>query len=212
MNPRRLLETQIWRRRGPFIARQPVCGHLREKDAPMLGFLFGFNARLGRMHYFLGTIALAVVTTAVCFVIAMYVSRHGPRVHSSADLMIWPTMLAIAAFTWMTFTLQCMRFRDIGWDPVCVMPAWVAILMVDKVVAGKFPLWALGTAHHATIVGGLINFALILALMFWPSGDYADPSESQPKPDEPSPRPRAPSVPAERIARAAGAGFGRRAF
>ena len=25
----------------------------------MLGFLFGFNARLGRLHYFLATIALA---------------------------------------------------------------------------------------------------------------------------------------------------------
>ena len=129
----------------------------------MLGFLFGFNARLGRLHYFLSTIALAVVMTAVCFVIVMYVSQHGPRVHSSADLMIlWPTKLAIAAFTWMTFTLQCMRIRDIGWDPVCVMPAWVAILMVDKVVADKFPLWALGPEYHATIVGGPINFALIL--------------------------------------------------
>ena len=29
----------------------------------MLGFLFGFNARLGRLHYFLATIALAVVMT-----------------------------------------------------------------------------------------------------------------------------------------------------
>src|SRR5580698_8870073 len=68
-----------------------------QKDLPMLGFLFGFNARLGRMDYFLSTIALAVVMTAVCFVIVMHVSQHGPRVHSPADLMIWPTMLAAAA-------------------------------------------------------------------------------------------------------------------
>jgi hypothetical protein len=32
-----------------------------EKGAPMLGFLFGFNARLGRLHFFLALIALAVV-------------------------------------------------------------------------------------------------------------------------------------------------------
>jgi hypothetical protein len=38
----------------------------------MLGFLFGFNARLGRLHYFLSTIGLAVVMTAVCFAIASY--------------------------------------------------------------------------------------------------------------------------------------------
>jgi hypothetical protein len=38
----------------------------------MLGFLFGFNARLGRMHFFLALIALAVVMTAICFAIASY--------------------------------------------------------------------------------------------------------------------------------------------
>ena len=36
----------------------------------MLGFLFGFNARLGRLHFFLATIALAVVMTAICYAIA----------------------------------------------------------------------------------------------------------------------------------------------
>jgi uncharacterized membrane protein YhaH (DUF805 family) len=198
----------------PVHGSETCLGPFAQKDLPMLGFLFGFNARLGRMHYFLGTIALAVAMTAVCFVIAMHVSQHGPRVHSSADLMIWPTMLAIAAFTWMTFTLQCMRIRDIGWDPVCVIPAWVAILMVDKVVAGKFPLWALGPEHHGTIVGGLINFGLILALTFWPSGDYEGPDatfeDTRRRPDELSTKPRVTSVASERLARATGTGFGRR--
>jgi uncharacterized membrane protein YhaH (DUF805 family) len=197
------------------MARKPVCGQLREKDAPMLGFLFGFNARLGRMHYFLGTIALAVVMTAVCFAVAMSFVRHTPtRALSSADLMIWPTMLAIAAFSWLTFTLQCMRIRDIGWDPVCVIPAWVAILIVDKVVAGKFPLWALGPEHQATIVGGLVNLVLFLALMFWPSGDYESPaSGGTPRmPDKPSQKADAVSATAARIARVTGTEFGRRAF
>ena len=44
----------------------------------MLGFLFGFNARLGRMHYFLATIALAIVMTAICFVIATSVIQFTP--------------------------------------------------------------------------------------------------------------------------------------
>src|SRR6266850_1870975 len=66
------LETIRHGERSPFIARKAVCEHLAQKDAPMLGFLFGFNARLGRMHYFLSTIGLAVVMTAVCLVIAGY--------------------------------------------------------------------------------------------------------------------------------------------
>ena len=32
-----------------------IVASWREKGAPMLGFLFGFNARLGRLQYFLAT-------------------------------------------------------------------------------------------------------------------------------------------------------------
>jgi uncharacterized membrane protein YhaH (DUF805 family) len=181
----------------------------------MLGFLFGFNARLIRMHYFLSTIALAVAMTAVCFAIAMSVVQRTPRAEiSAADLMIWPTMLAIAAFAWITFTLQCMRIRDIGWDPVFVIPAWIAILIVDNVVAGKFPLWALGPEHQGTVVGGLINLILFLALMFWPSGDCESSSfgETPRKPEKPSQKTDGASVAAARIARVTDAEFGRRGF
>jgi uncharacterized membrane protein YhaH (DUF805 family) len=180
----------------------------------MLGFLFGFNARLGRMHYFLATIALAVVMTAICFVIASYAFQHTPKgTLSTADLMTWPVIAAMVFFGWMTFTLQSMRIRDIGWDPVCVIPAWIAILIVDMLVAVKIPAWSLGQDHSGTVVGALINLALFLALLFWPSGDYESPTfgETRRKPDQPPPGPRAGSVPAARIARATGE-FSRRAY
>jgi uncharacterized membrane protein YhaH (DUF805 family) len=181
----------------------------------MLGFLFGFNARLGRLHYFLATIALAVVMTAICFAIAMSVFQSTPRSMLTADRLMtaWPTLVAIVFFMWMTFTLQSMRIRDIGWDPVCVIPLWIAILIVDKVVAGKIPAWSLGHNHNGTVVGGLVNLGLILALTFWPSGDYEEPfNDAYRTPDKPAPKTGATSAAAERIARASGAGFGRRAF
>jgi hypothetical protein len=72
----------------------------------MLGFLFGFNARLGLMHYFLATIALAIVMTAICFAIASYIFHTTLRgTLQSESLMTWPTLVAIAFFAWMTFTL-----------------------------------------------------------------------------------------------------------
>ncbi len=179
----------------------------------MLGFLFGFNARLGRMHFFLSTIGLAVAMTAGFFVIAMSAVQHAPAgTEPSIEFATWPVIIAIVFFVWITFTLQSMRIRDIGWDPVCVIPAWIALLVVDKVVAGKIPAWSLGHEHHGTIVGSLINFALFLALTFWPSGDYQGPTETPRTPDRPSPKPKANSVAAARIARATGTGFGRRAF
>jgi uncharacterized membrane protein YhaH (DUF805 family) len=175
----------------------------------MLGFLFGFNARLGRMHYFLATIALAIVMTAICFVIAGSIFHSTPRgMLNSASLMTWPVILAGVFFAWMTFTLQSMRVRDIGWDPVCVIPAWIAILIVDHVVAGKIPAWSLGREQDGTIVGALTNLGLLLALMFWPSGDYENPGFDAPR-GNPS---RNTDAAVERIARATGAGFGRRAF
>jgi uncharacterized membrane protein YhaH (DUF805 family) len=182
----------------------------------MLGFLFGFNARLGRMHYFLSTIGLAFVMTAVCFAIAGHAVQSIPGMTLSLGLMGWPTIVAVVVFSWMTFTLQSMRVRDIGWDPVCVIPAWIAILIVDKLVAGRIPAWSLGPEQQATIVGVLINLALFLALMFWPSGDQEDPmptfGDTRRTPDEPSHRWDTAPAPAPRITRAPGAGFGRRAF
>jgi uncharacterized membrane protein YhaH (DUF805 family) len=181
----------------------------------MLGFLFGFNARLGRMHYFLATIALAVVMTAICFAIASYVIQNTPKGNlSTVSLMTWPVIAAMAFFGWMTFTLQSMRIRDIGWDPVCVVPAWIAILVVDHVVAGRIPAWSLGQDHDGTIVGALANLGLFLAMMFWPGGGYVSPTlGGRPgSSDRPSATRDPASVTSGRIARASGSDFGRRAF
>ena len=180
----------------------------------MLGYLFGFNARLGRMQYILATIALAVAMTAVCFVIAQYVFQNTTRgMLASPDLMVWQVIAAGLFFLWMTFTLQSMRVRDIGWDPVCVIPAWIAILVVDHFVAGRFPAWSLGHQHQATIVGGLTNLLLFVALMFWPSGDYEEPfNDAYRTPDKSASRTDGGSVATDRIARAGRAEFGNRAF
>lgn len=139
----------------------------------MLGFVFGFNARLGRLHFLLATIALAIVMTAICFAIAMAVLRNtSPSAIRPEDLTrSWAIIAAIVIFGFATFTLQSMRIRDIGWDPVCVIPAWLALMVVDHLVGTRFPAWAIGQEHQGTIVGGLVNLALMLALVFWPSGD-----------------------------------------
>ena len=180
----------------------------------MLGFVFGFNARLGRLHYFLATIGLAVLMTVICFVIAGHAYRPGQPI-SPADLMGWPTLIAMVFFGVMSFTLQSMRIRDIGWDPVCVIPMWIAIVVVDKLIAGKIPAWSLGQEHHGTIVGALFNAALFLALTFWPSGDYEDPTFDATPPRQPETSSRgdgAAAVATIRLGRGAGQGFGRRAF
>jgi uncharacterized membrane protein YhaH (DUF805 family) len=149
----------------------------------MLGFVFGLNARLGRLHFLLASVALAIVMTAICFAIAMAALRTtSPSMIRPEDLMSnWAIIAAIVFFGLATFTLQSMRIRDIGWDPVCVIPAWFALMIVDHVVAARFPAWAIGQEHQGTTIGGLINLGLMLALTFWPSGasegSYGSPGQ-----------------------------------
>lgn len=166
----------------------------------MLGFVFGFNARLGRLHFFLASVALAIVMTAICYAIAMAVLRNSsPAAIRPEDLTSSRSMIAaIAFFGLATFMLQSMRIRDIGWDPVCVIPAWFAVMIVDHLVANRFPAWAVGQEHQATAVGALLNLALMLALTFWPGGDSEG---SYGNPVLPRPREVKPSQSNERLAR-----------
>jgi len=179
----------------------------------MLGFLFGLNARIGRLHFFLSSIVLAIVMTVLIFGIVMS-AYHGSRTPLSVGEIKWPLIVIFVMFGLITFTLQSMRIRDIGWDPVCVIPGWFAFIIVDKVVATKFPAWSLGAEHHGTMVGALINFGLMLALTFWPSGEFNEqpPTFGAPsqRPDTP-PRLGAGALTADRITRVANGGFGRRA-
>jgi uncharacterized membrane protein YhaH (DUF805 family) len=114
-----------------------------QKDLIMLGFIFGLNARLGRLQYFLITIGVAVLMTGICFVIARQTPQSTANgVPLSIDSIKGPALVVGIIFMAITLTLQSMRIRDIGWDPVCVIPGWVAILIIDMMVAKKFPLVA----------------------------------------------------------------------
>jgi len=139
----------------------------------MLDLVFGLNTRLGRLKFFLATLVLAVVMTAICFVVAMSVLRNVNPANVRADDLLknGGMIAAMVFFAIATIELYSMRFRDIGWDPVCVVPAWIALMIVDYVVAMKFPVYAIGQEHAGTMVGGIVNLVLILALLFWPGSD-----------------------------------------
>lgn len=183
----------------------------------MLGFIFGLNARLGRLHYFLATIVVAVVMTGLCFLVTFSVLQAVPRgAQLSFEMVKWPVIGLGALFCAISFTLQSMRIRDIGWDPVCVIPTWIAILVVDFAVARKFPGLSLGPQHYGTAVGGLFNLVMTLVLLFWPSGDSdgssSDVGELHRWPD-PAPRVgRTTPAAVERIARVTNSEFGRRSY
>jgi uncharacterized membrane protein YhaH (DUF805 family) len=179
----------------------------------MLGFIFGLNARLGRLQYFLSILGLAVVLTGICFLMARESFDAAANGFApSIDLIKGPAVIVGIVFMLVTLTLQAMRFRDIGWDPVCMIPGWFVVLLIDMVVAKKFPGLSFGPEHHGTAVGALVNLALFLALLFWPSAHEEDamPPLDEPRRTEPARGSGTASVAAQRIARASGE-LGRRA-
>jgi uncharacterized membrane protein YhaH (DUF805 family) len=184
-----------------------------QKDLIMLGFIFGLNARLGRLQYFLITIGVAVLMTGICFVVGRQTFQGATNgLPLSIDSFKGPAIVIGIIFMAITLTLQSMRIRDIGWDPVCGIPGWVAILIIDMMVAKKFPGLSLGPEQHDTAISAIVNLGLLLALLFWPSADYesSPPALGEPRRSDPALRGGANSIPAERLARASGE-FGRRA-
>jgi len=118
---------------------------------------------------------------------------------------------------WISLSLQARRLRDIGWEPVFVIPAWVVAMAIDLTMAQSGPkLWMLPFAGP-TILGWLIILLTEVCLLFWPGRTYAaddfltleSPAERAPKPTTAAP---AATRPARRPSPAspAGAGFGRR--
>jgi uncharacterized membrane protein YhaH (DUF805 family) len=147
-------------------------------ERPMLDYVFGLNARLGRLQFFFASIALAIVMTVMCFAIAMNGLVHFPSGTTRSQLpqlswatLGWPILGAVAFFMLATFTLQAMRIRDIGWDPVIVIGGWIAVMVIDVIVATKMPSLALGPGQHATAVSGLVNLVMTGILLFWPGDD-----------------------------------------
>lgn len=172
----------------------------------MLGFLFGFNARIGRLHFLMSTIAVTVMMVAVFFAAITYSVQTTPN-GTAPRPTAGPIIAAALLYAWLTVMLQSMRFRDIGWDPVSIMPVWFAVVIIDGLVAARFPALSLGH-KGGTIFGALVNVPLILALLFCPGRQEGSSSPSlderfrMPDPQPPA-RPVAESPPAPQASRPA---------
>ena len=170
----------------------------------MLGYLFGFNARIGRLRYFLCLTATGFVTGLIAN-LAFGITASAGIMQLFSFSKGWLAIALGAVFMFVSFTLQSMRVRDIGWDPVCVIPGWFALLIFDRLAATKFPALSLGPEINQTVVGALGHFGLVLALLFWPgtASDTPDFEEPQRSFDRPPRRDQA-STAAQRMARISG--------
>ncbi len=167
----------------------------------MFAAVFGFGGRLNRLRYFLSCLALGGVfgVLVVMAVIGVLAGHSGGAPASEEDLLKAFLPLAIfaipvcGAYLWVSLALQARRIRDIGWNPLYVIPGWIGLMIVDRGVALAVPSLAL-IPHNGTLLGSLFNLAMGGALLFWPSAGPIEPRSpaeiNWDVPDEP--RARAP--------------------
>jgi len=175
----------------------------------MLDTVFGFGGRINRLQYFAGVLALVTaLVLPMLMIIGLVVANRGAA-GSGLLLMGLLLLLAIPAVIWVGLSLQARRFRDIGWNPLYVIPPLILIGIADRLVAQAVPALSIGPRYHQTAVGLLVSLATAGCLLFWPgkSNDGAEDAAwaDWPEPDEPSstsgePAPSAPAAPAPALA------------
>lgn len=148
----------------------------------MLSGIFSFRGRINRLQYWLGSMGVgffvAVVLLTPLMIGAGSVSGSHPG--NGAGLVAGLGLLALLAIPtmviacWVSLSLQARRIRDIGLNPVVVMPLWILIAVADKLLTPGFPHLTAIQLVTPSVIGALINLAGGAALCFWPSrGDSA---------------------------------------
>ena len=187
----------------------------------MLHNILGFGGRIGRLEYFLISMVFGLFMSLLVLALRLGLAPHGLTLGSpgSTAFLLILLLIVLPIYLWFSFALQAKRFRDIGWDPLYVIPGWIFANMV----IGALTLVFL-TVHSIPWIGLLFNLFMSLALLFWPSGptgtgewgggsDYFGSPDSEPQPYRPRETTPAPSPAATSWSPApvqAPSGFGRR--
>ncbi len=191
----------------------------------MLAAVFSFRGRLNRIQYFLGSwgLGMALVVLAVILFVGALGGRSPGQPQNMASLGLTALFCIVVLgpiYLWVSLSLQARRFRDIGWEPTYVIPAWIGLDLLDRVAVWAAPPIGVTPDSGVSWLGLLLNLGLGGCLLFWPgrppfdaAAVFDDVPEANPPPSRPQDQPamaRAPAAPAARPASPAPAGFGRR--
>ncbi|MEP7008566.1 MAG: DUF805 domain-containing protein [Sphingomonas bacterium] len=184
--------------------------------------ILGFGGRMGRLEYFLAIVGLGfLMIMLVVALIAGFRPPHlsyGEKGPVPGGFMIIFMGLVLPIYLWFALAFQAKRYRDMGWNPLYVIPGSIGTLSIIMLLSPFVPGLAL--------IGVLLNILLSLCRLFWPSqptgdGDWYSGSYRDGSPDfgpalgrEPALTPRRSSMPQTSapppVFTPAASGFGRR--
>jgi uncharacterized membrane protein YhaH (DUF805 family) len=188
----------------------------------MLGAIFSFRGRLNRIQYFLGCcgagaglVVLLMLVGGLAFAAAG--GGSGPPSMFTVAVVGLAMLLVVGPlYCWISFSLQARRFRDIGWEPVFVIPGWIGANIIDRLAVMGAPQIAIMPGAGISWLTVVVGLFFSGSLLFWPghesSSDVASVFDDVPPP----PGRAAPPAPAPAARRwspspaPAATGFGRR--
>ena len=129
----------------------------------MFASVFSFRGRINRLQYFLGNIA---VGGALALLAGMLISfaELAPTWRPSLTMALDAVFLVFAGplATWSAVSLQARRLRDIGWEPMIVLPMWLGVVLLAGFAAQA------GLAVSQAALASLISLAMLACLYGWP--------------------------------------------
>ena len=120
----------------------------------MLTAVFSFRGRLNRRHYVFGNFAIGAVLALLGAALIGF-SELAPTARPTLAMDVDAALLVIAAplAVWSALSLQARRLRDIGLEPLFVIPLWIGTL---------------GLAQSWPMIAASISLALFGCLYVWP--------------------------------------------
>ena len=129
----------------------------------MLASVFSFRGRINRLQYFLGNFAVGGALALLAGMLITFIEL-APTSRPSL-VMVWDAVFLVFAgplALWSGVSLQARRLRDIGWEPLIVMPIWVGALVLAGFAAQA------GFAMSQAALASMISLAMLACLYGWP--------------------------------------------
>jgi|HubBroStandDraft_6_1064221.scaffolds.fasta_scaffold552928_2 uncharacterized membrane protein YhaH (DUF805 family) len=147
----------------------------------MLAAVFSFRGRLNRLQYFGGLVGLFVsfVVAALAAVLSLGDLTALQQDPTRVLPVILIAVIALPVWIWISLSLQARRIRDIGLNPLFVIPAYMLFEVLDQAVGTSMAAGAsvASTASlasvaammpHHTLLEPVVDLAYSLGLLFWP--------------------------------------------
>lgn len=127
----------------------------------MLAAVFSFRGRINRLQYFLGSLTIGAMLALLAAMLISF-TQLAPTARPSLTMALDAVFLVFAAplAIWSAAWLQARRLRDIGWEPMIVIPIWIGVLLL----AG----FAAQAGVSQTALASLVSLALLACLYGWP--------------------------------------------